>query len=149
MIRNIVLIAALWTGACIAADPTSPESLSYIRVFTGEDGLTHFATDVLALELKDFAPPAPPLAMSSRIPASDIAFGVLQSGWYGDWHPAPRRQFAVMLSGLLEIETGDGEVRQFGAGSFFIVEDLAGQGHRSRVVGEETVTVVLVPVPEP
>ena len=148
MTRSIILITAMFSAVCIATDSASPQSLVYTRVFTGEDGLTHFAATTVALEVKDFAPPAPPLALSSRIPATDIAFGVLQPGWDGDWHPAPRRQFALMLKGIIEIETGDGESRQFGAGSFFIVEDVTGQGHRSRVIGAEPVTVVLVPVPE-
>ena len=148
MLRIIILITALWSVAGLAAEPASPQSLAYTSVVTGDDGLTHFAAASVSLEVKDFAPPAPPLALSSRIPATDIAFGVLQPGWDGDWHPAPRRQFALMLTGTIEIETGDGETRQFSAGSFLIVEDVTGQGHRSRVVGEETATVVLVPVPE-
>lgn len=148
MLRFIILITAIFATTSAPAEPGTAQSLAYTRVYTGEDGLTHFADAKVMLEMKDFAPPAPPLALSSRIPASDIAFAVLNAGWDGDWHPAPRRQFALMLAGSLEVETEDGETRRFHAGGIFSVEDVTGRGHRSRVVGTDTVVVALVPILE-
>ena len=148
MLRFIILITVIFSTTSTLADSGSPQSLAYARVYTGEDGLTHFLDAKISLELKDLAPPAPPLALSSRIPASDIAFAVLDVGWNGDWHPAPRRQFALVLSGSLEIETEDGETRRFDAGGIFSVEDVTGRGHRSRVVGTDTTVVALVPTLE-
>ena len=52
-----------------------------------------------------------------------------------DWHPAPRRQWIFILSGTLEVEVQDGEVRQFPSGSILFVEDTTGKGHKTRVVG--------------
>jgi len=91
----------------------------------------------IELKLVDFAPPAPPLDLSAFIPASRCCFCLAPVGWYGDWHPDPHRQFFLVLSGKLEIEVSDGEVRRFEAGDILLVEDTTGKGHRSRVVGEE------------
>ena len=41
----------------------------------------------------------------------------------------------LYLSGEIEAEVSDGDVRRFGPGSITLVEDLSGKGHASRVVG--------------
>jgi hypothetical protein len=44
----------------------------------------------------------------------------------------------VNLSGGVEIEVSDGEVRRFEAGSVFLAEDVTGKGHKSRALdGQE------------
>jgi hypothetical protein len=53
----------------------------------------------------------------------------------------------LILKGRLEIETGDGDTRQFGAGSAFLVEDIDGQGHRTRVVSDAPAVIAMVPNP--
>ncbi|MFH1699685.1 MAG: hypothetical protein ABIE07_03775 [Candidatus Zixiibacteriota bacterium] len=65
-------------------------------------------------------------------------------GWYGDWHPAPYRQIHFYLSGEIEAETSDGEIRQFGPGSIVLVEDITGKGHKSRAVGSSEVLIATV-----
>ena len=69
-------------------------------------------------------------------------------GWHGDWHPAPQRQWIIILSGELEVEVSDGEIRIFGPGSVVLVEDTFGKGHVSRVVSRERVYCVVVPLAE-
>jgi hypothetical protein len=49
-----------------------------------------------------------------------------------DFHTAPRRQFVVNLSGLVEIEVGDGSTRRLGAGDILLADDTTGQGHITR-----------------
>ena len=44
-----------------------------------------------------------------------------------DWHPAPARQFVLLLKGELEVEAGDGERRRFNEGSIVFVEDTKGE----------------------
>ena len=58
----------------------------------------------------------------------------LPVGLNQDWHVAPNRQFVVVLTGHLEVETGDGEKRQWGPGEMFMADDTGGQGHRTRVL---------------
>lgn len=143
--RIPIFLLILGVALPTAAAPTTDASLSLIRLYTGEDGLTHFAGGAVLLEMKDFSPPTPSIAVSKRFSATDIAFATLPPGWFGDWHPAPRRQYVLMLQGRFEIETGDGEKRQFGVGAVFLVEDINGQGHRTRVVSDDSVVIALVP----
>jgi uncharacterized cupin superfamily protein len=51
-----------------------------------------------------------------------------------DWHPAPQRQYIVLLDGEIEITVADGEARRFRGGDVLLVEDTKGRGHRTRTV---------------
>jgi hypothetical protein len=110
------------------------DPVHYARVYTGSDGETHFSDETLPFQLVDYAPPAPPISLSEVFQAENIRFLSSPSGWHGEWHPAPRRQFIVVLTGELEVQVSDGEVRRFGPGSFCLVEDITGKGHVSRVI---------------
>ena len=59
-------------------------------------------------------------------------------GYVLDWHCAPRRQYSISLSGQAEIEVGDGTIARVGPGDVVLAEDLTGQGHITRVVGDRT-----------
>jgi hypothetical protein len=59
------------------------------------------------------------------------------AGWFGDWHPAPRRQFMVKLAGETEFVASDGERRRIAPGMVLVLEDTGGKGHQSRVVGPD------------
>ena len=76
--------------------------------------------------------------------AERVVFSQFPAGWVGDWHPAPRLQFFIQLSGELEVEVGDGEVRRFSAGCVVLLEDTSGKGHITRVVGDTGVEAVFV-----
>ena len=125
------------------------EPLAYVRVHADSSGASHFADEELAFHLADFAPPAPPVSVTDAQSAEGVVFLSSPSGWFGDWHPAPRRQFIFVLQGNLEVEVSDGETRQFGAGAVILVEDTSGQGHITRVAGEERAYLVAVPLTGP
>ena len=40
----------------------------------------------------------------------------------------------INISGTIEIEAGDGEVRRFGPGSAFLADDTTSSGHKARIV---------------
>ena len=61
------------------------------------------------------------------------------------WHCAPRRQYTITPFGEAEIEVGDGTVRKVGPGDVLLAEDLTGQGHITRVVGNQPRFYVVVP----
>jgi hypothetical protein len=63
----------------------------------------------------------------------------MPSGWFGDWHPSPERQFFFQLAGEIETEVSDGEVRRFGPGSIHLLDDVEGKGHITRSVGDTDV----------
>lgn len=122
--------------------------MQYVRIYSDDAGESHFEDVELALAPLDFAPPAPPIRVSAFSPAAMYGFLSSPPGWYGDWHPTPRRQMLFYLAGEIEAETSDGEVRRFEAGSVTLVEDTAGKGHRSRVIGGGDVLLAAVQLPD-
>ena len=109
----------------------------YPRLYTGDDGQSHFEE----LDL-----PAGPVHGSPTQAATGIRFRRAEPGEFIDWHPAPRRQYVITLSGHGEIEVGDGTVRRFGPGDVVLAEDLTGKGHLTRVLGNEPRVSAAVPL---
>lgn len=99
-----------------------------VHLYTGEDGRSHFA---------DLDVPMNPVAsgsQSSPVPAEGVVFRETSTGTEQAFHPAPRRQFVVTLSGEAEIECGDGTKKHFRAGDIMLADDTTGQGHITRVI---------------
>jgi len=114
------------------------------RLYSDSDGESHFEEQDLKLTSVDFAPPAPPLELSEFWDSKRVSILRAPPGWYGDWHPAPKRQLMFYLKGNVEGEASDGSVRTMRPGSIVLVEDTTGKGHRSRVVGAEDVIIATV-----
>jgi hypothetical protein len=120
--------------------------LQYVRLYSDSLGESHFEDLELAFKLIDFAPPAPPISVSQVFDSNKVFVISSPPEWYGDWHPAPQRQFFFALSGELEVKASDGEVRRFGPGSVILVEDTFGKGHISRMVSDHRGYAVVVPI---
>ena len=118
-----------------------------MRIYADADGASHSQDVEAGFVPAAFAPLAPPLGESAPEPASRFLFLSAPPAWAGDWHPVPRRQWMLYLSGQIEVETSDGEGRRFVPGSATLVEDTAGKGHRSRVVGDDAVLRAVVQLP--
>ena len=109
---------------------------SFVRLYTGEDGQSHF---------EDMNPPFIPFVDTEGASGegttleavSGVTFRIGPPGYELRWHNAPRRQYVITLAGRSEIEISGGTVRQFGAGDVLLAEDLTGEGHITRVVGDE------------
>ena len=85
---------------------------------------------------------------TNGIDVTQIRFGSRQPGVLQDWHPAPQRQFVVILSGQLEIGFEDGSTKIFGPGDARLVEDITGKGHTTIALGNGpciTMTIGLRP----
>lgn len=115
-----------------------------IRVYADDEGESHFEDIEIELTPANFAPPAPPLNLSAFKPARRYGYLSAPPGWEGDWHPAPKKQILFYLSGELEAEASDGELRRFGPGSVTLLEDTSGKGHRSRVAGDQEFLAAVV-----
>jgi len=87
------------------------------------------------------------LIMSNTYASPNVQFVELPTGMEQDWHNAPAKQLVIVLSGAIEVETTDGERRQWKAGEAFIPADVKGRGHRTRCVGG-AVRLVFAPIPE-
>jgi quercetin dioxygenase-like cupin family protein len=121
--------------------------MKYTRVYADAMGETHYDEVEVAVAPADVAPPTPPVYLSTLHPAMQYAFCRFPAGWVGPWHPTPRRQWFCILSGEMEAQVSDGEVRRFGAGSVVLFEDTAGKGHLSRAVGPTEAWTVVVQLP--
>ena len=75
-------------------------------------------------------------------------FSGAPSGWHGDWHPAPRRQFSCNLAGEVEVTASDGETRLFLPGDVLLLEDTTGKGHKTKVTSEEDFIIAVVQLAE-
>jgi hypothetical protein len=63
-----------------------------------------------------------------------------------DLHPAPRRQFVVVLRGAFEVTTTGGECERFEAGDCLLADDVDGKGHLFADVGEEPLSTLRIGV---
>jgi hypothetical protein len=106
------------------------------RLYTGTDGESHIET----LRLDGAG------ELTALRPVAGIVFRASPAGHFLDWHPAPRRQWVIILDGELEIGLGDGSVRRFGPGDARLVEDTTGHGHTTRVVGGGPCLLAYVPL---
>ena len=119
-------------------------SIEYLRIFADEEGCSHFEIKTIELEAKDYAPPAPSLNTSSLEAADNSVFLELPAGWYGDWHPTPVRQWLILMTGVCEFEAGDGEKVTRKAGDVVMLDDLTGNGHQTKVLGDESVRIAAI-----
>jgi hypothetical protein len=136
------ILRALHREGCSV--PLSKTMKAYTRLYTDETGESHFADLAIDLTLSDYAPPAPPLELSSFTPATQIGFMSAPAGWSSSWHPSSGRNLFVVLSGEWEVTASDGESRRFPGGSVLLVEDTTGRGHSSRVIGEKDSLAIMV-----
>ncbi len=118
--------------------------MKYGILFTDQNGDSHFKDGEVGFELVNFAPPAPPVGLTSYTPASQLVFFKLPPDWFGDWHPAPKRQFFCCLLGEIALTASDGETRIYRAGEVFLLEDTWGKGHKTRVTGKEDFLAAIV-----
>jgi hypothetical protein len=117
--------------------------VKYFRIYSDENGETHFEDVDIEMEEQN-----PQSFLSMMYPTIGVIFRRTPSDQFIDWHPAPRRQFVVTLSGQAEVEASDGEVRQIGPGTVMLAEDLEGKGHITRGIGTEDRISLFIPLPE-
>ncbi len=118
--------------------------MKYSILYTDNSGVSHFKDGGVEFASVNFAPPAPPVGLSNYLSASQMVFFSIPAGWFGDWHPAPKKQFFFCLSGEAELIVGDGEKRRFRAGDVFLLEDVTGRGHTTRVIGDAAFVAAIV-----
>jgi hypothetical protein len=75
-----------------------------VRIYTGQDGQTHFEDLPLPEESYNVALQA----------GASLTFRCFPADYFSDWHTAPRRQYIFILVGQMEIGIGDGTARRFG-----------------------------------
>jgi hypothetical protein len=126
-----VVTGAKWiSDGALAFQARTPVKVT--RIYTGADGKT---------KTEEFEIPTKPRNAGSDLSAS-VAVTSLQvrrttPEYFLDWHPAPRRQLVVTLTGESEIELEGGRKIRLSPGHILLAEDTTGQGHISRAVGSK------------
>ncbi|KIQ62753.1 hypothetical protein [Kitasatospora griseola] len=120
---------------------TVTRPINVTRLFTDEAGESHFVEEKLDLNEVNFAPPAPSMFLSAPAEARASVYLLCPDGYFGDFHPAPRRQIMTLLQGELEVGVSDGEKRRFLPGGSVLVEDTSGKGHSTRSIGDSLLIV--------
>jgi uncharacterized cupin superfamily protein len=110
------------------------------RLYTGTDNESHFEEREVDFKFNGDT------EVSATEPATGIIFRRAPTTHQSDFHPAPRRQYVITLSGQVEIETSDGTVKRFGPGDVMLADDTTGHGHITRVVGNQPRTYVMIPL---
>ncbi len=110
--------------------------MAIYRLYTGSDSQSH----IEEVDLADHP------ELKEGFAAKNINFQTWPPGRFIDWHPAPRRQYVISLSGQIEIGLGDGSTSRYGPGDARLVEDTTGQGHTTRVVGDQPSVTAVVPL---
>jgi hypothetical protein len=105
------------------------------RIYTGDDQQSHFEElDVPQVEVPFGQRPGLTQFQTEMYPAGGVLFRITPQSDEGEFHPAPRRQFVITLTGLVELECGDGARHRFGPGDIMLADDTTGQGHISRTL---------------
>jgi hypothetical protein len=122
--------------------------LTYVRLYPGPDGVSHFADEQLTLTPNGGQGVEATLASYRLGDVKGAMFAQLKAGATEDWHVAPRRQFMLCLRGIVEITAGDGTKRQMRPGQFMLLEDTTGKGHITHSAGTEDHVALALPVPD-
>jgi quercetin dioxygenase-like cupin family protein len=110
--------------------------MAIFRLYTGSDGQSH---------LEEQSINAHPILAEER-KTVHIQFRELAANAFMDWHPAPRRQYVILLSGQLELGFKDGTTKRVSPGDATLADDTTGPGHTTRVVGNGPAVVAIVPL---
>ena len=111
--------------------------MGIFRLYTNSDG----KSQIDELDLSSHP------ELRSATETKNIFFRHWAPGHFIDWHPAPRRQYIISLSGVVDVGLEDGSTHRFLPGDARLVEDTTGKGHTTKVPGapsdEPSITAVI------
>ena len=99
------------------------------RIFAAADGSARIERREVPMQPDRSGRPT-----SADFPALRLFFRDTPPSHLHDKHRAPQRQFIVVVSGVGEIELGDGTRERFAPGALLFVEDTTGEGHITRTL---------------
>ncbi len=118
-----------------------------VKITTDGDGGSRFEEVELPQASTPYLENVPPLLVSASMATTGVVFVTTPPEVRETPpHPPPQRQFVVVLEGLLEVETTDGEKRTIAPGMIVLVEDVDGQGHVTKVVSPTPATIMAVAI---
>jgi hypothetical protein len=132
-ITGTALLLAGGRALSQTAAPAGANQAKVVRVYATPDGGSR--VEELAI-----SPNAKPVQITRMTAGAYRGSGVSAP----DWHNAPRKQFAINMTGELEVELTDGTRRKIGSDLVFL-EDTSGKGHITRALGPITNVFLHVP----
>ena len=128
-----------------------PPKLAYWHVWADDDGVTHQTRcEYSTFKKESVGGKAAPEWIAKLLTSNaNVVFFAQPVGWFGDWHPNPKPQWLVTLSGRWFVETMDGTRVEMGPGDVQLGADQTTKpdaqgrvGHRSGTVGDEPVAIM-------
>ena len=117
----------------VSGGRATDERVTCLRIFADAEGETHMEDVAISLNPRKLFERNPPLRLSDNFPTSWCNICRVPAGMGEvDWHNPPQRLLVLWLTGEVEFETSDGNIRRLPAGSVVLAEDTAGKGHISR-----------------
>ena len=135
--RDLLALAGVTAlGAAMSARAQDGKELKarLIHVYASADGESHL--DIV--EIANDSGQIPVTGMTAR------AYERREDS-PADWHTAPRKQFAINMTGDLEVEISNGTRHRIGQGDLVYLEDITGKGHVTRVLTPVTNLFIHVP----
>jgi hypothetical protein len=130
LLSAVLVLGWIPTLAVVLAQPRTPMKVT--RLYTGQDGKTKVEEYEVPLKGQGRG-----TELSEAVAVESLQFRRTNQDYNLDWHPAPRRQFVVTLSGESEIELEGGRKLRLGPGHILLAEDTTGKGHISRASGSQ------------
>lgn len=118
--------------------------MEMFRVLTGATGRSRLE------DIKSPFEEGPAQPNPRFLKATNVRFNRSEGEQTYDWHNVRERTVFVVLSGRMEVQTGDGNVKvNLAPGDIFWTGDLTGQGHQARSRGDRRLMSIAVPDWEP
>ncbi len=119
--------------ATVSERRVTDERVKCLRIFADANGETHMEDVDMALQPRKLFKDNPPLRLSDNFPTSWCNICHVPAGTSEvDWHNPRQKLLVHWLTGEVEFETSDGDIRRLAAGSVVLAEDTTGKGHISR-----------------
>ena len=138
---TIIGLLTLFSSHLLAEEMSS---ISYTRMYSDADGVSHFEDVLMDMTMVELAS-GEQAAMSNFDVGSSATVMMIEPGAYEDWHGSPNAQLMVVVQGVAEVQVSDGEIRQFGPGDVMIMEDVD-PGHTTRTIGDIPHAALMIPL---
>ena len=120
---------------------------TYLRLYTDDQGETHFGEGKITLKGENFMG-GPPVLIAELALANGAKpqLAHIPAGSSYDWHNSGARQFIFVVRGHVDFTASDGSVREVSPGSLILFEDLTGKGHKTRAKGPDDHVALVIPL---
>ncbi|TAL59356.1 MAG: hypothetical protein EPN84_11375 [Legionella sp.] len=135
LFTKLTFLMYLGLGSALHAS----QSIPYTVLLTDEKGNSYFKA------AKEELNPTKIGFTSPELPVHHVFFGK-SPGKEQNWHNPSKKLFIIVLSGVMQIETSRGEIKNFNPGEILLAEDITGKGHKTRSPNNKPVNYLAIPL---